>query len=88
MARNVWAMVEGKLQKRSSYAEDFYGLVKELAPVLTKNEMEVWAVVSWAIWNARNRYIFDRKQAHPSDTLRGPMTLLQDYQRSKGYANE
>ena len=81
MARNVWAMVEGKLQKRSSYAEDFNGLVKELAPMLTKNEMEVWAVVSWAIWNAWNRYIFDRKQAHPSDTLRGAMTLLQDYQR-------
>ena len=81
MARNVWAMVEGKLQKISSYTEDFYGLVKELAPVLTKNEMEVWAVVSWAIWNARNRYIIDRKQAHPNDTLRGAMTLLQDYQR-------
>ena len=55
MARNVWAMVEGKLQKRSSYAEDFYSLVKELAPVLTKKEMEVWAVVSWAIWNARKQ---------------------------------
>ena len=81
MARNVWAMVEGKLQKISSYTQDFYGLVKELAPVLTKNEMEVWAVVSWAIWNARNRYIFDRKQALPNDTLRGAMTLLQDYQR-------
>ena len=69
------------MQKRSSYAEDFYGLVKELAPMLTKNEMEVWAVVSWAIWNAWKRYIFDRKQAHPNDTLRGAMTLLQDYQR-------
>ena len=78
MARNVWALVEGMLQKRSSFAKDFYSLVRELTPVLTKNEMEVWAIVSWAIWNARNRYIFDRKQTHPSNILRGAMTLLQD----------
>ena len=63
--------MEGKLQKRSSSAEDFYSLVRELTPVLTKNEMEVWAIVSWAIWNAQNRYIFDRKQTHPNDILRG-----------------
>ena len=71
MAKNVWAMVEGKLQKRSSYAEDFYSLVRELMPALTKNEMEVWAIVSWAIWNARNKYIFDRKQTHPATVSEG-----------------
>ena len=80
-ARNVWAMVAGKLQKRNSVAEDFYSLVRELMDVLTSNEMEVWAIVSWAIWNARNRYLFDRKQTHPSDIFRGAMTLLQEYQR-------
>ena len=61
MARNVWVLVEGKLQKWSLSAEDFYSLVQELTPMLTKNEMEVWAIVSWAIWNARNRYIFLQK---------------------------
>ena len=81
MARNVWAMVAGKLQKRSSAAEDFYSLVRELMSVLTTKEVEVWAIVSWAISNARNRYLFDRKQTHPSDILRGAMTLLQEYQR-------
>ena len=69
MARNVWAMVAGKLQKRNSVAEDFYSLVRELMAVLTSNEVEVWAIVSWAIWNARNRYLFYRKQTHPSDIL-------------------
>ena len=29
MARNVWALVAGKLQKRSLEAEDFYVLVRE-----------------------------------------------------------
>ena len=40
MARNVWAMVEGKLQKRSLSAEDFYSLVRALMPILTKSEMK------------------------------------------------
>ena len=81
MAGNVRAMVAGKLQKRSLAAEDFYSLVRELMSVLTTKEVEVWAIVSWAISNARNRYLFDRKQTHPSDILRGAMTLLQEYQR-------
>ena len=81
MARNAWAMVAGNLQKRCSAAEDFYSLVRELMPVLTTKEVEVWPIVSWAIWNARNRYLFDRKQTHPSNILLGAMTLLQEYQR-------
>lgn len=61
MARNVWALVEGKLQKHSSEAEDFYVLVRGLMVVLSAKEMEVWATVSWSIWNARNRHLFDKK---------------------------
>lgn len=49
MAGNVWAMVRGKLQKRSSAVEEFYSLVRELMNVLTIEEMEVWAIVSWVI---------------------------------------
>ena len=81
MARNVWAMVPGKLQKRSLAVEEFYSLARELMEVLTTEEMEVWAIVSWAIWNARNRYLFDKKQAQPNDILRGAMTLLHEHQR-------
>ena len=81
MARNVWVLVVGKLQKRSSGAEDFYVLVRELIEVLSTKELEVWAVVSWSIWNARNKWLFDRKQTQPCDILRGAMNLLQDYQR-------
>ena len=81
MTRNVWALVAGKLQKRSSEAEDFHVLVRGLMAVLSTKEMEVWATVSWSIWNARNRCLFDKKQTQPCDILRGAMTLLQDYQR-------
>ena len=40
MARNVWALVAGKLQKRSSEAEDFYILVRELMAMLSTKELE------------------------------------------------
>nr|POE66436.1 hypothetical protein CFP56_29283 [Quercus suber] len=67
MARNVWALVAGKLQK--SEAEDICVLVRELMAVLSIKELEVWAIVSWSIWNARNRCLFDKKT---SSTLRDP----------------
>ena len=81
LARNVWALVKGKMQKWSSKVEDFYILVRELMGVLTTKELEVWAIVSWSIWNARNRYLFDKKQSQPADILQGALSLLQEYQR-------
>ena len=56
--------------------EDFYILVRELMGVLTTKELEVWAIVSWSIWNARNRYLFDKKQSQPADILQGVLSLL------------
>ena len=79
MARNVWVLVVGKLQKRSLGAEDFYVQVRELMEVLSTKELEVWAMVSWSIWNVRNKWLFDKKQTQLSDILRGVMNLLQDY---------
>ena len=81
LARNVWALVKGKMQKRSSEVEDFYILVRELMGVLTTKELEVWAIVSWSIWNACNGYLFDKKQSQPVDILQGALSLLQEYQR-------
>lgn len=78
LARNVWALVKGKMQKRSSELEDF--LVRELMVVLTTKELEVWATISWSIWNARNRYLFAKKQSQPLDILQGVLSLLQEYQ--------
>ena len=69
------------MQKRSAEVEDFHILVRELMVVLKTKELEVWATVSWSIWNARNRYLFDKKQSQPSDILQGALSLLQEYQR-------
>ncbi|KAK9988994.1 hypothetical protein SO802_029233 [Lithocarpus litseifolius] len=39
-----------------------------------------WAIVSWAIWNARNKYCFEDTQAHPESSLRSALSLLHEYQ--------
>ena len=80
LARNVWATVRGKLQKCNSEAPNFYTLARQMEEKLPKKDLEVWALVSWSIWNARNRFHFEEKQSMPSDILNGAMTLLEEYQ--------
>ena len=80
LARNVWAGVRGKLQKCNSEAPNFYTLARQMEEKLPKKDLEVWAMVSWSIWNARNRFHFEEKQSMPCDILHGVTTLLQEYQ--------
>ena len=81
LATNVWALVKGKLQKSSAVVQDFHSLARQMDDKLTGKEMEVWAMVAWSIWNARNRFCFEKKQSQPGDILHSAMSLLQDYQR-------
>lgn len=41
--------------------------------------MEYWAITSWAIWNARNKYYFEDTQAQLEAILRGATSLLDEY---------
>ena len=81
LARNVWALVRGKLQKCEVVAPNFHLLPRQMVAKLTGLELELWAMMAWSIWNARNRFHFEAKQSQPSDILRGATSLLQDYQR-------
>ncbi|XP_075655192.1 uncharacterized protein LOC142625413 [Castanea sativa] len=84
IARNVWAMVRGKLQKCGARIQTFHLLARQLMEKLTREEQELWAMVAWSIWNARNRFYFEDTQSQPSDILKGATTLLQDYHRWNG----
>ena len=48
---------------------------------LTKIELERWATMSWAIWNARNKYYFEKVQMQPRSVMDHAMGTLEDYQR-------
>ena len=48
---------------------------------LNQPELEQWATVSWAIWNARNKFCFEKTQRHPEQILREATGFLAEYQR-------
>ena len=81
LARNVWGMIPGQLQKCNSEATNYYILARQLEEKLTKKDLELKAMVQWSIRNARNRFHFEKKQSTPSDILQGAKSLLQEYQR-------
>ena len=46
-----------------------------------KDVVETWAMISWAIWNARNKFYFERTQAHSKKNHDSAMGFLEEYQR-------
>ena len=81
LARNVWALCSGRIQKCPNTEGDFFMLLQRMVSKLEEHDVEKWAVIAWAIWNARNKYYFERIQLHPRDILRGATGFLQEYQR-------
>ncbi|XP_075640643.1 uncharacterized protein LOC142612431 [Castanea sativa] len=81
LARNVWALVRGKLQKSNSATVNFLMLARQMMERLDKKELEVWSITAWSIWNARNRAQLKQVQTHPTDIYRQAFELLEEYQR-------
>ena len=80
MARNVWAISKGRVQKCSNQVQEFFHLFRMPKDKLTMKELEQWATTSWAIWNARNRYYFEKVQRQPRTIMDHATGLLEDYQ--------
>lgn len=80
-ARNVWALCRGKIQKFSNDAQEFRFLFRCLFDELPRLELERWAVISLAIWNARNRFYFEKLQDHAKSILARAVGFLGNYQR-------
>jgi hypothetical protein len=53
----------GKLQKSHISEEVFILLVMNLMEVLQVDELEKWAVTTWSLWNARNKFIHEGIQS-------------------------
>ena len=66
-ARNVWSLSSGKVQKCRNEVWDFFQLFRALEEKLTMKELEQWATIAWAIWNARNRAHFEKLQTRPQN---------------------
>ena len=80
-ARNVWALVWGKLQKSNSVAENFFMLARHMIQSLDRKELELWAITSWSLWSARSCFQFKHVQTHPSEFCKQANSLLKEYYR-------
>ena len=81
LARNIWALFRGTIQKCSNETDDCFLLFKMLQQKLCSFNLEKWAIMAWLIWNARNRFYFEQVQAHPKYIFDSAMGLLEEYQR-------
>ena len=72
---------EEKYKNCSNDAQDFFALFRMQADRLTKMELDRWATISWAIWNARNKFYFEKIQQHPKAIMEGAIGYLDEYQK-------
>ena len=78
--RNVWALAGRRIQKCSNSASDFFELFRTMTTRLNQQELELWTMIVWALWNARNKYHFEKAQLQPQRIYEGASGLLTDYQ--------
>ena len=55
--------LEERFKKAMPMSQIFSLLTRSMLEWLPIEEMELWAVLSWAIWNARNKIYFEDNQA-------------------------
>ncbi|KAK9996994.1 hypothetical protein SO802_021680 [Lithocarpus litseifolius] len=68
-------------KKCDSSALNFLSLARSLVEKLSRKDLEMWAMVAWSIWNARNRAQFEATQTPPHAILKGAVLLLDEHQR-------
>ena len=56
-------------------------LFRMLVDQLPRLELDGWATISWALWNARNKYYFQQVQQPPKVILEGALGFRAEYQR-------
>ena len=59
-ARNEWALIRRRFQKMANIEEDdFFFLTQNCLLNASNNETEMWVMTVWAIWDARNKVLFE-----------------------------
>uniref|UniRef100_A0A7N2LT45 Reverse transcriptase zinc-binding domain-containing protein n=1 Tax=Quercus lobata TaxID=97700 RepID=A0A7N2LT45_QUELO len=80
-ARDIWSVAGRRIQKSPTGTSDFFSLFRSMANRLSKQELESWAMVVWAIWGARNKFYFKKTQLQPLGIVEGAISMLNDFQR-------
>ena len=87
IARNTWALLPGRMQKLPNHGGEFSLFMQKLFSDFSKETIEDWAVITWSIWNARNRHVFYEIQTDPVIIKNGALSLQRDFKRAKQILN-
>ncbi len=58
LAQNTWATTQGPFQKMRNEVDNFAQFLTSIFSRLQPEAVMEWVVISWAIWSARNQFIF------------------------------
>lgn len=81
LAWNVWALFKGSIHKCRNEAINFFLLFQKMQQKLSPTKLEKWSIIAWMIWNARNRFYFEKVQLHLKVIFESATRLLEEYQR-------
>ncbi|KAL0002856.1 hypothetical protein SO802_016637 [Lithocarpus litseifolius] len=81
--QDVWAGSISKLQKGVSEFNDFMQLMEYLVDRLSTEEVELFWVQCWQIWNQRNRILYGGQLKHPTSLNKRAEEFLEEFKHSQ-----
>ncbi|XP_059440462.1 uncharacterized protein LOC132172916 [Corylus avellana] len=78
-SQDVWCVSGSKLQKCTSGGDDFCKLVENMMEILTREDMELFAIIAKKIWKRRNDVVHGQPFSHPSVVVKQAIEQLQLY---------
>lgn len=82
-ASAVWGLCSSKIQKRSSYHEDFLLIMEDLFCFLDQEDMELVAAVAQLLWLHRNALVFGRLVTPIHLVMTNASESLMDFRRAR-----
>ena len=80
--QDVWAGSILKLQKGVSTFSDFMQFMEHLVTRLSTNEMELFWVQCWLVWNQRNCVLYGGQLKHPTSLNKWAAEFLEEFKHA------
>ena len=81
-ARDVWSGCSSRLQKCTGEQGDFLQLMELLIDRLSTEELELFLVQAWIIWNQRNGIIHGKKLQPPQVLIKRAQDFLAEFRQA------
>ena len=79
----MWAGSIPKLQKGVSAFSDFMQLMKHLVTQLSTDEMELFWVQCWLVWNRHNYVLYGGQLKHPTSLNKRAAEFLEEFKHAQ-----